>query len=134
MINRVIHKVQTALLVASFFWAGAASAGQDLMESYVAVIGVDDLYNSKGARLHEPWQILRQDRANFHRFGIRQQGDQGDRFFARKENRAIMKRMVINGYIDPQAARNIQSGNAWVLVEIYGSGGIADYVNVTVHR
>jgi len=105
---------------------------QSLLDSYVAVIGYDDLFNSKGVRLNRPWQILRQDRANYHRFGIRQQGDQGDSFFSRINNRAVMERMVMNGHIDRQAARNIVSGNAVVLVRIYGSGNTGRFVKVTV--
>ena len=70
---------------------------QDLVGSYVAYIGRDDLYSSKGVRLTEPWQILRQDRANYHRFGIRQRGDESDSFFNNMENRGIMERMIMNG-------------------------------------
>ena len=127
-------KVISAILAGVVLCAGLPAAAQQLLDSYVAVIGTDDLYNSKGARLGEPWQILRQDRANYHRFGIRQQGDQGDSFFASKNNRAIMERMVMNGYIERQASRDIVSGNAVVIVEIYGSGGHGNYVNVDVYK
>lgn len=108
------------------------AVSQALLDSYVAVIGYDDLFNSKGVRLNQPWQILRQDRANYHRFGIRQQGDQGDSFFSRINNRAVMERMVMKGHINSRAARDIVSGNAVVLVRIYGSGNTGRYVKVTV--
>lgn len=111
--------------------AGPAVA-QDLVGSYVAYIGADDLYNSRGQRLTQPWQVLRQDRANFHRFGIRQRGDQGDSFFADANNRAAMERMIMNGYIDPVAARELTRGGATVLVEIYGRGNRGDSLRVTV--
>ncbi len=107
-------------------------AAQELVGSYVAYIGVDDLYNSKGQRLSEPWQILRQDRANFHRFGISQDGDEWDPFFDSINNRAAMERMVMNGSIDPVAARNLLNGGATVFVRIYGSGNVGRYVQVTV--
>lgn len=102
-----------------------------LIESYVAYIGDDDLYNSQGVRLTEPWQIIRQDRANFHRFGLRDPGDENDSFFASSRNRAIMERMLANGRISRQAARDLVRGGALVLVEIYGSGSIGRYVVVT---
>lgn len=103
-----------------------------LVESYTAFIGRNDLYNSSGARLSEPWQILRQDRANVHRFGISQPGDQRDSFFGSIDNRAIMERMVMNGYINPNAARGIMSGGVMVVVRIYGSGSIGRRVEVDV--
>lgn len=106
----------------------------DLLGSYVAYIGNDDLYNSRGARLTEPWQILRQDRANFHRFGIAQPGDQSDPFFADLDNRAAMEQMVMNGYINPQAARDLVNGGAMVVVRIYGRGNTGLRVEVDVHN
>lgn len=106
----------------------------ELIGSYVAYIGQDDLYNSRGARLTEPWQVLRQDRANYHRFGISQAGDEWDPFFGSMENRGIMERMIMNGSIEPSAARILVNGGATVFVRIYGSGGRGRYVNVRVVR
>ncbi|MCV2893548.1 hypothetical protein [Lentibacter sp. XHP0401] len=120
-------------LVAALFFGSAAFA-QEIVGSYVAYIGQDDLYNSKGDRLTEPWQVLRQDRANYHRYGISQRGDEWDSFFGSIENRGIMERMVMNGSIDPQAARNLVRGGATVFVRIYGRGSRGDYVRVTVVR
>lgn len=111
-----------------------AASAQEVLESYVAYIGRDDLYNSKGQRLVEPWQILRQDRANFHKFKIRQPGDQSDSFFASVENRAAMEVMVQNGGIDPVARRMLLQGDARVLVTILGHNGRGDSVQVTVYR
>jgi hypothetical protein len=110
------------------------ASAQSLIGQYTAYIGTDDLYNSRGARLTEPWQILRQDRANYHRFGISQPGDEWDSFFGSIDNRAAMERMIMNGYINPQAARNIVSGGAVVVVRIYGSGGRGNRVEVDVYR
>lgn len=105
----------------------------DLLADYVAFIGQDDLYNSKGARLSEPWQILRQDRANFHRFGISQPGDEWDPIFQDKGNRAIMERMVQHGSIAQGAGRSIVQGGVMVRVKVYDNGS-RDYVRVTVTR
>jgi hypothetical protein len=113
---------------------GGAALAQEVVGGYTAYIGEDDLYNSKGERLTEPWQVLRQDRANFYKFGIRQAGDEADPFFADVNNRAAMEQMVMHGSIDPRAARNLLKGGATVYVTIYGSGGRGDYVQVTVAR
>lgn len=103
-----------------------------LIGQYTAFIGNDDLHNSSGARLTEPWQILRQDRANFHRFGITQPGDEWDPFFSDIDNRAAMERMVMNGSINPIAARNLLDGGAMVVVRIYGTGTRGTSVQVDV--
>ena len=112
---------------------GHAAGAQDLIGSYAAYIGEDDLYNSKGERLTQPWQILRQDRANFHKFGISQDGDQWDEFFSSVDNRAAMEQMIMNGSIEPLARKLLLQGDAMVQVSIYGRGAVGDYVAVTVY-
>ena len=95
-----------------------------LLEEYVAYIGGSDLVNSSGERLTQPWAIIRQDRANFHRFGQRDSLDQGDSFFASAGNGAIMERLLRNGSISPAAARAIINGDVMIRVSIYGQGGV----------
>lgn len=109
-------------------------AAQELIGSYVAYIGTDDLYNSKGARLSQPWQVLRQDRANYHKFGVAQSGDEWDPFFGDINNRAAMEQMIMQGGIEPGARANLMRGGATVFVRIYGYGNRGEYVNVTVAR
>lgn len=127
-------RIRPILLALALGLAGGGAQAQDLLEQYVAYIGPHDLYNSKGVRLWEPWQILRQDRANFHRFGRRDGPDQSDRFFADANNRAIMERMLMHGRIAPVAAQNIVNGGATVVVQVWGQGGRGDYVTVDVYR
>lgn len=127
--------LRAACVAAALVVAGSAPAvAQDWIGGYSAYIGEDDLYNSKGARLREPWQILRQDRANFHRFGIRQRGDEGDPFFASADNRAAMEQMVMRGTITREARRLLVQGGATVYVDIYGRNGRGTHVEVTVSR
>ena len=103
-----------------------------LLEEYTAFIGRDDLYNSSGERLTQPWQVLRQDRANFHQFGVRQRGDQDDTFFASKGNRARFERMIAEGRMSREAVSTILQGGAIVRVQIWGRGSVGDYVLVQV--
>ncbi len=98
-----------------------------VLESYTAFLGPNDLYNSRGARLYEPWQIIRQDRANYHRFKKRDNGDQGDSFFASAGNRALMEQMIRSGHIGANAKTRIVNGNVWITVDVYQNS-----VNVTV--
>jgi len=121
-------------LIGALAVSAAPAPAQELIGSYTAYIGVQDLYNSKGARLTQPWQVLRQDRANYHRFGIAQSGDEWDPFFGNIDNRAAMERMIMNGRIDPGARRTLLDGGATVFVRIYGSGGVGRSVQVTVAR
>lgn len=116
------------IVAAALTAVGPASAGAQPLEVYVAFIGPNDHFNSRGVRLTEPWQIIRQDRANYHRFGIRDPGDEWDGYFASAANRDRMERMILNGYIDPVARNQIVNGNAWIRVEIY-----PDSVRVTVN-
>ena len=124
-----------SILLAGVFAALSvhAAQAQELIGSYLAYIGEDDLYNSQGERLTQPWQILRQDRANFHKFGISQDGDEWDEFFSSVDNRAAMEQMIMNGSIEPRARRLLLQGDAMVQVSIYGRGSVGDYVSVTVY-
>jgi len=122
-----------AALVLSLLLAMPAAA-QDVLARYTAFIGPPDLYNSQGQRLTEPWQVLRQDRANFHRFGIRQFADEWDPIFLSMEARAQFERLLQAGRMDPAARRAILSGNAIVHVEVLGHGRQLHAVHVWVER
>lgn len=119
-----------AVVTVIAFSAGAASADR-LVEEYNAYIGEEDLYNSYGERLTAPWQVIRQDRANYHRYGISQPGDEGDSFFASAKNREKAERMIQYGTIERRAARDVLRGGALINVQIF-RGPDGDYLNVTV--
>ncbi|EJK79609.1 hypothetical protein ACQZ6C_07530 [Rhizobium rhizogenes] len=105
-----------------------------LLDSYRAYIGHDDLYNSKGERLELPWQIIRQDRANYHAYRRRDRGDQGDSFFSDPANRQRLEVMLASGTITDDAANDIVRGNIWIKVDIYGRGDIGEWVDVHVQE
>lgn len=129
--RRIFGVIVGALLLASAGGAGTAQA-QVLIEEYFAFLGPADHFNSSGQRLTLPWQIIRQDRANFHRFGVRDAGDQWDSFFASAQNRERMESMLANGSISATAARDIVNSNVWIRVQIYGFGNVGQYVRVLV--
>jgi hypothetical protein len=109
----------------------SSASGAAHLGSYTAYIGDHDLYNSDGARLNQPWQVIRQDRANYHRFRIRDRADESDDFFSDASNRATMERMLRNGTIAGSAGRAIVRGGLLVQVDIYRSGG-KDWIEITV--
>ena len=120
-----------AMAVISMIAGATAARADDLIASYSAYIGQDDLYNSNGARLTEPWQVIRQDRANVHKFGIRQPGDESDGFFGSVRNRELAETMIRRGAISADAANLLLNGDVRITVEVWrGSGG--DYLNINV--
>ena len=109
------------------------AVADELLETYVAELGPDDHFNSNGKRLTHAWQIIRQDRANFHRYGVRDPLDEGDSFFGSIENRAIAERMLRRGRISRGLARRIVRENVVVRVEIWGRGTTGTSLRVYVY-
>lgn len=110
------------------------ASAQQFIGQYTAYIGSQDLYNSNGMRLTEHWQILRQDRANLHRFGISQPGDEWDPWFGDYNARGRMEQMIMQGSADPVARQNIINGGATVVVQVYGWNGQPSRIDVQVYR
>jgi len=103
----------TALSLPSLALAQAPS------ETYEARLSDADHYNSEGVRLTTVAAIIRQDRANFHRFGVRDPEDQDDAFFESAANRARLESLVARSHISPRARRAILNGEPLVEVYIY---------------
>ena len=55
-------------------------SAEPLLGIYVARLGSNDHFNSSGKRLTSVAAIIRQDRANFHKLGLRDIEDQNDFF------------------------------------------------------
>ena len=117
-VRRMLAVLAAALLPA------AAVAQEYLVGGYMAYIGPDDLYNSNGVRLTDAVSVLRQDRANVHRFGIAQPGDERDDWFGSQAARGAMARMfAAGGGIHPEFQRMIVNGGVPVYVTIYAVDG-----------
>ncbi len=84
-------------------------------------------------RLTQPWQIIRQDRANIHRYGRADPQDGWDSFFASQANREIAEHMLARARMNPSAAAAIVNGEVLVSVEVWGYGGVGDFLVVTVY-
>jgi hypothetical protein len=124
-------KLATALLCV-LAAIGSPAHAQQLLDTYIAHISERDHFNSKGVRLWSAAAIIRQDRANFHRFGIRDPADQADTFFADMGNREKLERMIERGRSDPRALNAIIHGTPIIRVEIYGYGAVGEFVNIFV--
>lgn len=101
-----------------------AQAQEYVVGGYGAFIGPEDLTNSRGVRLTNAAAILRQDRANVHRYGIRHQGDEVDLWFGQQAARSAMDVMFRKGGgIHPDYQRFIVNGGVWIYVTIYAIDG-----------
>lgn len=128
----MVMKALLALLTIVFAYALSSARAEELVEQYVAVLSERDHFNSKGGRLTDAAAIIRQDRANYHKFGMRDRGDSGDNFFADAANRDLLERMLNRGSSSRSAINAIVNGTPVVLVQIFKSGSGQDFVNVSV--
>ena len=105
-----------------------AVAQEKPLETYYARLSAQDHFNSQGRRLTTAAAIIRQDRANFHRFNRRDIEDESDRFFRVAENRARLEALIAEGSSTSDALSRVVNAEPLVRVEIYDN-----YVNVLVY-
>jgi hypothetical protein len=115
------------ILMAAILAAGSirTANAQDLggfIESYTARLSARDHFNSNGERLRSAAAIIRQDRANFYVYGLRDSEDEPDSFFSNKGNRARLEGMLENGRTTPDAIQRIVNGTPLIRVNIYSTG------------
>lgn len=110
--------------------ASPASA-QNIVEFYQTWIGPEDYFNSSGMRLSDPCTIVRQERANFHRFGIRHPSDESDRIFANPDARAWMEGRCqfrsSNGRVLDHLRRGLP---VYIRVHVIGGGGQLHHLEI----
>src|ERR1700693_2280130 len=95
---------------------------RNFIESYTARLSARDHFNSNGERLRSAAAIIRQDRANFYVYGLRDSEDEPDSFFSNKGNRARLEGMLENGRTTPDAIQRIVNGTPLIRVDIYSTG------------
>ncbi|MCR8546606.1 hypothetical protein M4578_02100 [Salipiger sp. P9] len=114
------------MLAAAFLLCAPASVrAESLIVEYFTLLGPADAWNSRGQRLDELCAIVQQDRANWHRFGNREQGDGGDPFFNTSERRArIAGKCAYDRSYYADAGARIRSGSRhfYVYVRVFGTG------------
>ncbi len=117
--------------VACLAAAAAPASAASLIESYVAFLGSADHFSSAGERLTTAAQIIRQDRANYHKFGIRDPQDESDSYFADVNNRAYLEELLERGRGDPGVLNRIVNSNVLIRVDLYRDDDVG-YVVVTL--
>ncbi|TIW78698.1 MAG: hypothetical protein E5V53_21710, partial [Mesorhizobium sp.] len=100
----------------------------DMLGSYVARISDRDHRASDGYPLSSAAQMVRQDRANWHKFHRRDSDDQGDPWFRSDGSRADLQRMLERGGAMSSATRRaIVNGEPLIEVDVY-----SDSVRVSI--
>ena len=98
----------------------ATAQADELIGSYRARLSDDDHHASDGYRLDTAAQVVRQDRANWHKFGRGDPEDEDDRHFGSAAARARFERMLNQrGAMDQATKRAIMRGEPVVEVDIY---------------
>ncbi|MCL3882388.1 hypothetical protein [Marivita sp. GX14005] len=122
-------------ITALFTCLAAPAAAQDWnqLAYYLAYIGPEDMRSSQGQPLRNLGGVLQQDRANFHRFGIRHAQDEFDPVFADRSWRARIPQMVAAGQNGrgslAQMARNGQPFFVGVFVCGFGASPSVIYLH-----
>ena len=123
------------LLLPLFLLAAFAGSGRadQLLESYTARLSSQDHFSSSGARLTSAAAVIRQDRANFHKFSRQDSEDEGDQYFASARNREVLEAMLERGSSRRSALNAIVNGTPLVQVSIFRDDRTGrDYVSVSV--
>jgi type III secretory pathway component EscR len=104
--TKQIALIATALMSLSII----NSSGQDYSAFYEARLSAQDHTTSNGAKLSDVASILRQDRANYHKFKKRDADDQTDNFFSSAKNRVLIDSYFKNVYSgNPMSAKDKQA-------------------------
>jgi hypothetical protein len=107
------------IFLIGFFLVSSSGYAEPLLESYTARLSSEDHVNSNGERLESAAAIIRQDRANYHKFNIRDSEDQFDSVFADKDNRDRLEAMLKKGFISNATKDSIVNDTPVIFVKIY---------------
>jgi hypothetical protein len=127
----MVRKIAFAAMLGAVTLVATPSRAQELVESYIAFLSEADHFNSNGQRLSSAAAIIRQDRANYYRFGRGDPQDQDDVFFRDIGNREALERMLERGRSTPGTIARIVNGTVLIRVDIYRDNG-GPFVQVTV--
>lgn len=115
--NRFALLAGAALVAAGL--SGTAKA-DEFLGSYVARISDRDHHASDGYALDSAAQMVRQDRANYHKFRRRDRDDENDVWFRGNDDRARLERMLQRpGAMSGSVKRAIANGEPLIQVDVY---------------
>ncbi len=105
---------------------------EEVIAEYSTWLDAKDTVSSKGVKLDTFGAVLAQDRANYHRFGIRQELDTSDPVFSNRKMRAKLPQLYTAGLpVESYIHKDVMSGHGhYVFVRIMGKNGHITHVNV----
>ena len=105
------------------------AAADEYLGSYVARISDSDHQASDGYQLESAAQMVRQDRANWHKFGSGDAEDQDDPWFRSTAARARFEKMLLKGgAMSAATKRAIVNGEPVVEVEVYRNSVVVNVI------
>jgi hypothetical protein len=108
----------SAIALMAVLLAPAAYA-DTLVESYVARLSEADHFNSNGQRLTTAAAVVRQDRANVHKFGVVDPEDDIDVYFRSAARREKLAQLIAAERLPRSVSRAIVNGTPLVEVQIW---------------
>jgi len=109
------------ILLMGLLLVSPLSYAEEPIDSYATRLSAQDHMNSDGGKLKSVGDILRQDRANYHKFSIRDAEDQSDTVFGDVQSRERIPAMLKKGHIDKATKNSILNGTPVVMVFIYNN-------------
>ncbi len=108
------------------------ASAESVVCSYVARLSARDHKASDGYALRDVAAIIRQDRANFHKFRIRDEEDEADNFFSSVKNRESLEGMLRRRKLSAGVAAAVINGNPLVHVEVVQTDDGFTYIRLEV--
>jgi hypothetical protein len=108
------------------------ASAESVICSYVARLSARDHRASDGYALRDVAAIIRQDRANFHKFRIRDEEDEADSFFSSVKNRENLEGMLRRRKLIAGVAAAVINGNPLVQVEVVQTDDGFTYIRLEV--
>lgn len=105
--------------------APTLAQSETLITEYYSLLGPADAHNSRGAALDDFCAIAQQDRANWHKFGKREEFDAADPFFTTPARRAMFTgRCQYDATYFANPGTRIRNGTRhfYVYVRVFGNG------------
>lgn len=116
-----MKKILNALILIAVLGCFSAVQADELEEEYQARLSAFDHYSSSDQKLDSVAAIIRQDRANYHKFKVRDEEDQGDGFFSSAGNREALEGMLEKTRFTKAERNLILTGTPLINVRIFTS-------------
>ena len=128
------NKLKQPILILCITFMAVFARADESVEVYLTVISENDRHDSKGNRLKKFEQVIRQDRANFHKYGKKDDGDEGDNSFGTATGRANLEGYLKIGTTNADVRKRILNGKElYVAVSIWKRADGVMYAKVGLY-